>query len=210
MNIKVLEVASPFGTNCYMLVSDNAAVVIDPGEYLEEIKRFLDINAQKQRLILITHAHCDHIGGAAELREKTGVEIAIGETDAPATSDATLNLSALFGEETITFKPDITLCDGQEFRVGDMEFTALHTPGHTAGSMCYFADNTLFSGDTLFAGTVGRSDFPGGDHNTLMKSVKMIADRFEDEVEVCSGHGPITTIGREKRINPYLNIYEAL
>ncbi len=210
MNIKTVVLASPFGTNCYLVSTEGAAVVVDPGEFTEEIKAFLDNNCEKERLILITHAHLDHIGGAAKLRELTGVKIAVGEKDSPATSDGRLNLSALFGEPTQPFVSDILLNHGDRLCVGDIEFTVIHTPGHTVGGVCYLTGDVLFSGDTLFAGSIGRSDFPGGDHAVLMNSIKMLTQTLDGDTKVYSGHGFPTTLTTEIKTNPYLNLYETL
>ncbi len=187
--------------NCYAILSDNAAVLIDPGAYSDEAFRFLQENSQRERLILLTHAHFDHIGGAEKLREKTGVKIAIGELDAPALSDSSTNLSANFGIALKDFCADIILKDNDIFAVGDLEFKAIHTPGHTQGSMCYLLGDNLFSGDTLFCRTYGRTDFPSGDENKLIASVKRLFNELKDETVVYPGHNRSTTIGFEKKKN---------
>lgn len=192
--------------NCYGILSDNAAIVVDPGKYSSAVAEFLKENAGKQRLILITHAHFDHIGGASRLREETGVKIAVCEDEAFALSDAKYNLSDRFRAGVEPFSADITLSDEQRFTVGDLTVTAMATPGHTAGSMSYLIDNTLFSGDTLFFETAGRTDLPGGDISEMKASLDRLMYMLDDSVVVYPGHGEHTTIGHERLYNPYLGI----
>lgn len=204
MTVKTIVLGGAFATNCHLIQSEKAAVVVDPAEYSDEVFKFLDTNSDKERLILLTHCHLDHICGADMLREKTGVKIAIGEKDAAGTNSTRLSLSDLFGGNHQPFGVDVKLFNGDWFMVGDLEFRAVETPGHTVGGMSYVVGDCVFSGDTLFAGTVGRTDFYGGDYNTLMQSIKKLTEMLDDNVKVYSGHGPDTTIGREKRVNPYL------
>lgn len=210
MTVRVLVLGGDFATNCYLLESEKAAVIIDPAEYSPVLEEFLENNAEKHRLILLTHCHFDHISGAAQLRDNTGVDIAIGKNDAVGTKDTRISLSSLFGGCHEPFDADILLGDGERFTVGDIEFKAIETAGHTIGGMCYLSGDMLFCGDTLFYGSVGRTDLYGGNHRTLMKSVSMLAKTLDDSVTVYSGHGPATTIGQEKLYNPYLKNYEAL
>lgn len=210
MTVKTTVLGGAFASNCHLIESENSAVVVDPAEYCDTVFEFLNSNTDKERLILLTHCHLDHICGAGILREKTGVKIAIGEKDAAGTLDTRLSLSDLFGGNHIPFETDIKLADGERFNVGDLRFEAIETPGHTVGGMCYFTENCLFSGDTLFAGSVGRTDFYGGSHKTLIQSLQKLIKKLDDGVTVYAGHGPNTAIGREKRENPYLRAYETL
>lgn len=187
--------------NCYAVLSDKAAILIDPGAYSESAEKFLRDNAQRERLILLTHAHFDHIGGAEQLRKKTGVKIAIGRLDAPALSDGSINLSANFGIALNDFNADILLEDNQIFDIGDIKIKAIHTPGHTEGGMCYLLGDNLFSGDTLFCRTYGRTDFPTGDEIKLIESIKRLFSELDDNVMVYPGHNRTTTIGSEKKKN---------
>lgn len=202
MEIKVLPLGL-IGANCYMIKGKMGAVLIDTGAHNPALEEFLKENQDKERLILLTHPHFDHIGGALELREKTGVKIAIGKNDAEGLLDQNINLSKPFHINLEPFSADITFCDGEEFSVGDLKFKVIETPGHTKGSMCYLIEDCLFSGDTLFEGSVGRTDFPGGDIETLNKSLRKLMG-FEDSIKVFSGHGDATTIGRERNSNPFL------
>lgn len=191
-------------SNCYGVLTDKAAIVVDPGKYTLELADFLKSNADKTRLILITHAHYDHIGGALELREKTGVKIAIGKNEEFALSDKAFNLSGRFTPAIPAFNADYTIEDEEEFTVGDITIKAFETPGHTVGGMCYLMNDNLFSGDMLFYETVGRVDLPGGDINEMKQSLDRMMWIFDDEIKVYSGHGEETTIGHERKYNPYL------
>ena len=191
-------------SNCYGVLTDKAAIVVDPGKYTLELADFLKSNADKTRLILITHAHYDHIGGVLELREKTGVKIAIGKNEEFALSDKAFNLSGRFTPAIPAFNADYTIEDEEEFTVGDITIKAFETPGHTVGGMCYLMNDNLFSGDMLFYETVGRVDLPGGDINEMKQSLDRMMWIFDDEIKVYSGHGEETTIGHERKYNPYL------
>ena len=191
-------------SNCYGILTENTAIVVDPGKYTVELKEFLTSNANKTRLILITHAHYDHIGGALKLREETGVKIAIGKNEEFALSDKSYNLSGRFTPEIPPFNADYTIEDEEEFTVGDITVKAFETPGHTIGGMCYLIDDCLFSGDMLFYQTVGRVDLPGGNFSDMKESLDRIMWLFDDAVKVYSGHGEVTTIGHERKYNPYL------
>lgn len=190
-------------TNCYLISTDKAAVVIDPGFKTEITADFLKANGGKARMILITHAHFDHIGGAEALRNETGVEIGIGELDAPALKDTELNLSDKFHAHILPFSADRTFCDGEKFSVGDIDFEVILTPGHTVGGVSYLSGESLFSGDTLFAGAVGRTDMPGGSLKALKKSLKRLT-ALPNETKVYPGHGDFTTVGYEKENNMFV------
>lgn len=202
MEIKVLRLGH-IKTNCYLLSSKNAAIVIDPGFKSSMVEEFLKENEDKERLILLTHAHFDHIGGAKELREKTGTLIGIGKLDNDSLSNPYINLSDRFRAHTEPFCADMLLSDKQEFSVGDIKIKVILTPGHTKGSVCYLLDDVLFSGDTLFLESVGRTDFIEGDFDALVKSVKRLYE-LDGDTTVLSGHGDATTIAHEKRYNPFV------
>lgn len=202
MKIDILPLGH-IASNCYMLTTEKAAVIIDPGFISEKTEDFLERNSDKERLIFLTHGHFDHICGAKSLRDKTGVKIAIPVGDNPALSDTHLSMSDKFHAHQVPFSADILLEDSQIVKVGDLEFKVISTPGHTAGGACYYVDNVLFSGDTLFFESVGRTDFKGADHATLLNSInKLLA--LPDETVVYPGHGRSTTIGHERICNPFL------
>lgn len=190
-------------TNCYLVEGENGAVVIDPGYKREAILDFLKENENKERLILLTHGHFDHIGGAEYLRSQTGVKIGIGALDEPALSDDVLNCAVNFKRVISPFNADYLYNDGDVISVGDITLKVMHTPGHTVGGVCYLADGVVFTGDTLFKGTIGRDEFPGGDLETLKKSVKRLYTLDEDTV-IYAGHGDSSTIGEEKNENPFV------
>lgn len=190
--------------NCYGLLTDKAAIVVDPGKYTAKIAEFLKNNSDKTRLILITHAHYDHIGGALQLRNETGVKIAIGKNEEFALSDCSYNLSGRFTPAIPAFNADYVIEDEEEFTVGDVTIKAYETPGHTIGGMCYLINDVLFSGDMLFYETVGRVDLPGGNAFEMQNSLDRMMWLFDDDVKVYSGHGEMTTIGHERKNNLYL------
>lgn len=202
MEIKALPLGE-IGANCYMISTEKAAVVIDTGFESEEVSRFLIENAHKERLILLTHAHFDHIAAADSLRKITNTKIGIGEFDNKALADTKLNLSDLFNANVPPFTADLLFTDNQTFSVGDIDFKVLHTPGHTLGGVCYLMGDILFSGDTLFKGSIGRTDFYGGDFKSLEKSVKRLYT-LDGTTTVFSGHGEATTIEEEKNFNPFI------
>ncbi len=202
MEIKVLPLGD-IQVNCYLISTNNAAIVIDPGFYSEKVFEFLNNNTDKERLILLTHCHFDHIGGAEQLRNNTGVKIAIGELENEFLSDPSVNLSGLLGEPVKPFSADLLLKDGEEVSVGDLKFKVIHTPGHTSGSVSYLFGDILFSGDTVFNCSIGRTDFPTGDYFVLSSSIKKLYE-LDGDIRVFSGHGEATTIEYEKMHNPFV------
>ena len=189
-------------TNSYLLETEDIKIVVDPAECTNEMVEFLK-KSQKEKLILLTHAHFDHIKGAKELRELTDTKIAVSLLDAKATSNQNLNLSSYFGIECTPFTADILLKDNQTLNFGKTEIKVMHTPGHTVGSACFLIGDILFSGDTLFNYSIGRTDFPGGSFEEIKKSLKRLMT-LDDNIKVFSGHGETTTIAEERKRNPYL------
>lgn len=185
-------------TNCYLVSTDLAAIVIDPGYEDDKTLEFLQNNSDKERLILITHAHFDHIGGADVLRQKTGVKIAIGELDNPALSDNVVNEGETCGVYVAPFSADILIADNEEFSLGDITIKAYLTKGHTIGGLCYEIGENLFTGDILFHRGFGNTCFHGGSRREIVKSLNFLFNNFAPETKVFSGHGDITTIGSEK------------
>ena len=204
MEIKVLPLGH-IGTNCYLVSGEKGAVIIDPGFDSPIVTEFLKENSHKEKLIILTHAHFDHIGAAPKLRKETDTKIAIGVKDNPALSDVNINLATLFNSDIEPFTADIMLYNGDEFTVGDLCFKVIDTPGHTVGGICLLSDDILFSGDTLFYQSVGRTDLPGGNLNTLINSVKKLFE-LNGDTTVYPGHGKLTTIDHEKKYNPYVNL----
>ena len=206
LNMKVLVVGS-LGVNCYILHEEghDEAVVIDPGGSEEAVWMHISAEGLALKAILNTHAHADHIGAVDFLREKTGAKFYIHEADAPMLLDARKNLSAFMGMPIVTKPADVLLKGGEVLDICQMKFTVLHTPGHSPGGVCYLMEDRVFSGDTLFAESVGRTDFPGSSAKDLMTSVREKLLVLPDEIKVYCGHGPETTIGHERKYNPYIN-----
>lgn len=194
------------GTNCYIIADEttNCGAVIDPGADGAVLLRKTEELGIDLKYILLTHTHYDHIGAVAELKRATGAAIAVGAEDADGLNDGRWNLSAFTGETIAPSEADVLLRDGDELRMGELCIRVLFTPGHTKGGVCFLAEDNLFAGDTLFAQSVGRSDFPGGNPQTLLHSIRTKLMTLEDSVRVYPGHGPTTTIGAERYGNPYL------
>ncbi len=202
MEIKCLPLGD-FGANCYLVKTNFAALVIDPFSADQRVLGFLNENSGLEKYVLLTHFHFDHILGANEIRKQTGAKIVIGEKDAIGLIDPTLSLSAMVGVKQELFTPDITLADNQTLNLKDTYITALHTPGHTEGSVCYILENVMFSGDTLFKQSIGRTDFPTGSAANMKASLNRLKGLEKDYI-IYSGHGEATTLFAEIKNNPYL------
>jgi hydroxyacylglutathione hydrolase len=200
-------IVSAFETNCWVVgdPTTREALIIDPGDFAENIIEAVRADGLNVRAIVDTHGHADHIGANGRLKTESGCPIMIHESDAPYLSDPNLNLSAMFGEsEPLSPPADRLLRDGDEILVGGLVFRVIHTPGHTPGGICLLLGDVLFAGDTLFAGSIGRTDFPNGSHEQLIHSIRERLLSLPDDVVVYSGHGPETTIGIERASNPFL------
>lgn len=196
----------PVGTNCYVVRAGRGApeaVVIDPGASAAQLRLELARMNARCAAILITHCHWDHLGGVADLAEITGapVYMAAGEKDVLARPQD-------FDQRApIAIRPyaaDVELAGDETIEVGGISFQVVQVPGHSPAHIAYYADGSLFSGDVLFAGSVGRTDIPGGDWDTLVESIRTLMDRYPPETVVYSGHGPPTTLGAERQRNPFL------
>ena len=193
------------GTNCHILSDDDgSAVLIDPGAYTPYLQAFLDNNVQKLHWILLTHGHADHISGAAALREKTHAPIAIHARDDPYT-DSRLCMAEECGYTFVPFKADRLLQEGDTVEFAGHTLSVLHTPGHTPGSVCFLCeeDRLLFSGDTLFCMTAGRTDFPGGSRTQMLDSLRRLR-RLDGDYTVYPGHERNTTLSRERTRNLFM------
>ncbi len=189
-----------------MLEGEDFAIVIDPSKLTSTVREFAENNMDKKiKLILLTHCHYDHIGGAEELRELWDAPIYIGEDDAGGLVDAFINLSERYAEKPISFKADRFLPDGEIINLGENSIKVLKTPGHTAGSVCYIMDDVIFSGDTLFKFTAGRCDFPTGDEEKLMSSLSLLKG-LEGNYRVLPGHGVETTLSFERVKNRFMRM----
>lgn len=193
-------------TNCYFLYRENAkeVVFVDPGDRGADIFEALKKKGLQVAAILLTHGHFDHIWGAQKLRELSGAKIYALDAERVVCQDAYVNVSAQAGRKA-TIDPDEWLTDGQELTLADIALKVIATPGHTIGSCCYYVPEAgfLVAGDTLFSGSVGRTDFPTGSMSKLIRSIKEKLFVLPDETKVYPGHGEETSIGEEKQFNPY-------
>ncbi len=196
----------PIEANCYIIGCDKTkeGAVVDPGDEGGRILKRLEALGLNCKYIILTHGHADHITALKQVREATGAEVLIHTKDADMLTNPKLNLSMMLGMVLKFEAAERLLEEGDKIQVGEITLEVIHTPGHTLGGISLKVGNLLITGDTLFAGSVGRSDFPGGSHNTLINSIKTKLLVFPDDTKVYSGHGPATTIGHEKRYNPFL------
>ena len=196
----------PLQVNCFIVACrrTSEAAVIDPGEEGERILHFAEEKGLRIRKVVNTHGHFDHIGANQHIVEMTGAELLIHGDDLPLLQNAR-NHAEVYGLSVAASpEPDRLLGQGDTFQVGDLAFSVFHVPGHSPGSICLLAEGHLFVGDVLFSGSIGRTDLPGGDFDSLVKGVRERLFALPDETIVHPGHGPETTIGRERRINPFV------
>ncbi|MFZ7125029.1 MAG: MBL fold metallo-hydrolase [Desulfobacterales bacterium] len=198
----------PLMANCFIVGCPDTlrAAVIDPGGDVDRILTALARRELRVEAIIDTHGHFDHVGGNRRLKDATGAPIMIHAADAPMLSQLARSAGS-FGLEAENSPPaDRLLADQEVVEVGRLQFKVLHTPGHTPGGVSLFTPGHVFVGDSLFAGSIGRTDFPGGDFDTLIRSIHKQLFALDDDVVVYTGHGPETTIAQEKRYNPFAAI----
>lgn len=199
-------VVGPLMANCFIFGCNKTkeAVVIDPGGDADKILLSLADSELKVKYIINTHGHFDHVCGNGKMKDATGADILIHPLDAPMLGMLSSN-AAVFGISVENSPPcDQTIEEGETISFGNISLKVIHTPGHTPGGISLYTDGIVFVGDTLFAGSIGRTDFPGGDFDTLISSIKTKLFDMEDDMRVLSGHGPETSIGSEKRFNPFV------
>jgi len=198
----------PLQCNCTILADEETreAIIVDPGDEITRIHRRLNDLSLTLKQILITHAHIDHVGGALKLKSLTGAPIYLNEADLPLLQMMSAQAAWLGIETPETAPPDEGLVDGRQVGLESYPAQVIQTPGHTQGSVClHFAPmKMVLAGDTLFAGSIGRTDLPGGDFEQIIDSIQSRLLSLPDETRVIPGHGPSTTIGAERRINPFL------
>ena len=205
MIIKTL-VVGPIMANSFILGCEETheAAVIDPGDEADRILLTLAESSLNLKLIINTHGHLDHVGANKKLKEVTGAPILIHPLDAPMLNQVASSAAAWGITAFNSPPPDRELQDADEVNFGNIILKVIHTPGHTPGGIALCADNAVFVGDTLFAGSIGRTDFPGGNFETIKKSIQQKLFTMNDDLKVYPGHGPATTIGVERRTNPFV------
>lgn len=190
--------------NCHILIEGDETVVIDPGANPELI--YPVIVGKKLVYIINTHGHYDHIGANNDLKSHFDTKLAVHKDDYEMLVNPDLNLSVMVDSQFISVLPDILLSDGDTLDFGGTKLKIIHTPGHTEGSICILTDNMLFSGDTLFYHSIGRTDLPGGNFEKLRNSIINRLYVLDDDTVVFTGHGENTTIGEEKRFNEFVRL----
>jgi hydroxyacylglutathione hydrolase len=202
-------VVGPLMANCFIFgcKETKEAVVIDPGGDADRILFSLADSGLTVKYIINTHGHFDHVAANGKIKDATGADILIHPLDAPMLGSLSAN-AAFFGISVENSPPcDQTIEEGDTVSFGKITLKVLHTPGHTPGGISLYTDKIVFVGDTLFSGSIGRTDFPGGDFNTLISSIRTKLFKMDDDVRVFSGHGPETSIGSEKRFNPFVGLF---
>ena len=197
-----------FAENCFLVIDEltHQCAIVDPGQEAGLILHKIEQAAAQPVAIWLTHAHVDHVLGVAEVARQTGAIVCLHPADRPL-YNGVAEQAAWFGLAASEEQPapDRDLVAGEQLKVGGLSFDVRHAPGHSPGSVCFVGHGVVFSGDVLFAGSIGRTDLPGGDFETLIASIERELLPLPDDTIVYSGHGPETTIGRERRTNPFLN-----
>lgn len=198
--------AGIYAANCYIIGCEKTkkSAVIDPGGDAQAILQRIEEKGFKLEYIILTHGHGDHIGGVEEIKENSEAKILIHKEDEYLIESASKNLSSLMSGPDIAFSADKLLEDGETIKLGELELEVIHTPGHTPGGISIKTGDVLFTGDTLFANSIGRTDFEGGSFEAIISSIKKRLLIYDDEVKVLPGHGPTSTIGIERAKNPFL------
>lgn len=197
-------VVNNLGVNAYVVFNGNEGLIIDPGEASQDILDFIRSNSIEVKAIINTHGHADHIAGNAWFMKQTQAPLLIHELDAPYLNDPSLHLGPQISLNIPPVQASRLLKEGDGIEIGEVSFEVLHTPGHSPGGICLYTPGFLFSGDTLFKASIGRSDLPLGDLKTLQDSLQNLVN-LPAETVVYPGHGPATTIGEEVQSNPFFN-----
>lgn len=205
MEYKIMKlVVGQLQENCFILFDENKdAFIVDPGASSEVIIEAIEKNSLNIKYILLTHGHFDHVGAVATLAKKFKAPIYLSKKDRKFLESPREVRASSFGMEIEAADVDVFVKDGDEIPFSDSIIKVIETPGHTLGSVCYLLNNYLFAGDTLFNGSIGRTDFPESDHALMIESLKKLKE-LDDDIYVLSGHGPESQISYEKMANPYL------
>lgn len=204
--INIKKAVGIMGVNCYILGDKSEAIVIDPGSDAEGILKTLQYNDICAKYIVLTHCHFDHILAVEKLMQNIDVKLIACQSEKDNLLDASINYTDRYSRKPVSISADLYVQNNDIIKSGDFEFTVIETPGHTSGSMCLYCknENILISGDTLFFESVGRCDLATGDDKTLVTSIKEKLFSLPDNTIVLPGHGENTTIGHEKKNNPYI------
>lgn len=199
------KVFGDLDNNCYLLLDEttNKSALIDCTVADDRMREL--IGDTELQYILLTHGHFDHIGGVRDIKKEYGCKVVISSVDAPMLSSGKASLAAFCGAEQNDTEPDITVQDGDEIEVGTLKIKVFSTPGHTSGSVCYVVGDALFSGDTLFYCSCGRTDFPTGSSDDMIKSLKKLAS-LDGNYKVYTGHNQLSDLDFERKNNPYMNL----
>ena len=199
------KVFGDLDNNCYLLLDEttNKSALIDCTVADDRMREL--IGDTELQYILLTHGHFDHIVGVRDIKKEYGCKVVISSVDAPMLSSGKASLAAFCGAEQNDTEPDITVQDGDEIEVGTLKIKVLSTPGHTSGSVCYVVGDALFSGDTLFYCSCGRTDFPTGSSDDMIKSLKKLAS-LDGNYKVYTGHNQLSDLDFERKNNPYMNL----
>ena len=187
--------------NTYIIKSENELALIDPGAEFKKIEEHIDCDL---KYIILTHCHYDHIESLISLKEKYGSEIVFSKTGKSNLNNPNVNLSKMVYDKNTGLEPDILVSDGDILNLGKIKIKCIETPGHTSCGMCYLTEDNLFSGDTLFLGSIGRCDLPTGSYSVLENSIKNKLYTLSENIEVYPGHGDKTTIKNEKLYNSFI------
>ena len=204
--MKIEKIVEPyFGENMYILVDDKTkkCAVVDPGGVKDKILNYIKSNSLQLEYILLTHAHGDHIGAVNYIKSQTGAKVVAHSEEKELLLDNRKNLSYSMHCGPQEVDADIYVNDKDKLDLGELRLSFIHTPGHTKGCMCIRVNNEMFTGDTLFAGSIGRTDLYSGNYKQIEKSLKKLS-KYEDNINIHPGHGPSSTLGIEKVSNPYM------
>ena len=204
--MKIEKIVEPyFGENMYILIDEETkkCAVVDPGGASDKILNYIKINSLELEYILLTHGHGDHIGAVNTIKSRTNAKVVAHNDEQELLNDNRKNLSYSMYCGPQELNADIYVHDKEKLELGNLKLSFIHTPGHTKGCMCIRVNDDMFTGDTLFAGSIGRTDLYGGDYKQIEKSLRKLA-KYEDKVKIHPGHGPSSTLGIEKMSNPYM------
>jgi len=204
MDVRMFTVG-PLQENCYLVRREGSdrALLIDPGDEAGKLRSAMEQLGTEPEAILLTHTHFDHIGAVAPLARATGAPVYCPREELPVLADPSAFFGAMFGPVE-GWEAEHAIDGGQRLALAGFDVDVVATPGHSPGHVTFVLDGALFSGDVLFQGSIGRTDLPGADHQTLMESIAGLLERFDDDTKVHPGHMGLTTLGRERATNPFL------